>query len=173
MLISIHSTTRVETYPQSRQSWTIIYFNPLHHEGGDVFRHSRWWLSWQFQSTPPRGWRQLSTCKVYPLDIFQSTPPRGWRHKNFLYYCPAYPISIHSTTRVETTHCFHTNHNIWWFQSTPPRGWRRSCSTIPVHLTHFNPLHHEGGDVFWKNSNSRDNDFNPLHHEGGDSNTTQ
>ena len=33
--ISIHSTTRVETLMQSRQNHIVTDFNPLHHEGGD------------------------------------------------------------------------------------------------------------------------------------------
>ena len=57
-----------------------------------------------FQSTPPRGWRPRPFPLPRHLRKFQSTPPRGWRllpsHPLSLHL----PISIHSTTRVETLH---------------------------------------------------------------------
>ena len=37
-VISIHSTTRVETKVLSQMSQPHGYFNPLHHEGGDILR---------------------------------------------------------------------------------------------------------------------------------------
>ncbi|CUP29422.1 Uncharacterised protein [Enterocloster clostridioformis] len=126
---------------------SISYFNPLHHEGGDHgnpiimpcsnqfqstpprgWRHSqdiyRRRLFRRFQSTPPRGWRQIVKI-LNSWDIqFQSTPPRGWRpsitHQSILIGW----ISIHSTTRVETT----------------------GSSDRPGNDSDFNPLHHEGGD---------------------------
>ena len=55
-------------------------------------------------------------------------------------------ISIHSTTRVETWEAPALSLSRYTFQSTPPRGWRH---INPYHTRcwgHFNPLHHEGGD---------------------------
>ena len=79
-------------------------------------------------------------------------------------------ISIHSTTRVETTIAvtlvtepinFNPLHHeggdlggcVHWyiffrFQSTPPRGWRRERTRADRSGSgYFNPLHHEGGDL--------------------------
>ena len=56
----------------------------------------------EFQSTPPRGWRPSIYSTFFPIGAFQSTPPRGWRLDSMRsagYICP---ISIHSTARVET-----------------------------------------------------------------------
>ncbi len=38
---------------------------------------------------------------------------------------------------------------------------------------HFNPLHHEGGDLVLIEVATIHSDFNPLHHEGGDPNNYQ
>ena len=56
VLISIHSTTRVET----------AAIGPL-------------LIAIGFQSTPPRGWRHQEPAVKVMSHKFQSTPPRGWR----------------------------------------------------------------------------------------------
>ena len=102
-LISIHSTARVETcHLITSFKLFCLYFNPLHREGGDNAHSS------------PFG---------YQLP-FQSTPPRGWRHPDTGY---SNPIMVN-------------------FNPLHREGGDGSCSTSPVHLTHFNPLHREGGD---------------------------
>ena len=167
--ISIHSTTRVETDIISGPSAAL-----------------------EFQSTPPREWRPFATRSMYPIRTFQSTPPRGWRpNRGYSYgiqsdFNPLHheggdatpegkenkgiPISIHSTTRVETRHIpLFSYKNLYFnplhheggdsfpgsptdrfplFQSTPPRGWRLPPRTgVFSPLADFNPLHHEGGDT--------------------------
>ena len=79
-LISIHSTTRVETF-----------YCPEGRKGKDIF-----------QSTPPRGWRQGWKVTFWTSRVFQSTPPRGWRLMTGYHCGTRLGISIHSTTRVET-----------------------------------------------------------------------
>ena len=88
-------------YPPYQYSCVSPYFNPLHHEGGDMCctQRSRWRL--QFQSTPPRGWRQRDGGDCLADHV----------------------ISIHSTTRVETEDIQEVIF-VLTFQSTPPRGWR-------------------------------------------------
>ena len=54
-------------------------FNPLHHEGGDLLQRQPMFSQYQFQSTPPRGWRLGEHVNLRYSAIFQSTPPRGWR----------------------------------------------------------------------------------------------
>ena len=106
--ISIHSTTRVETglyYLDGLQSNNFNplhheggdmggragglpadYFNPLHHEGGDYRPRQAEFSRKEFQSTPPRGWRQqyytitttilqhISTNKSYPTPSNHGQP---------------------------------------------------------------------------------------------------
>ena len=38
-----------------------LYFNPLHREGGDINCLPTHLMLFEFQSTPPRGWRQVRT----------------------------------------------------------------------------------------------------------------
>ena len=56
------------------------------------------------------------------------------------------PISIHSTTRVETLSSAPLLRASHRFQSTPPRGWRPQTGGRGDGCGDFNPLHHEGGD---------------------------
>ena len=172
-----------------------VHFNPLHHEGGDGIHDEISGYSRRFQSTPPRGWRQGITVGLNALKKFQSTPPRGWRQYiaglkdieirfqstpprgwRLMTYgldVPSITISIHSTTRVETSGTPGLPGDTNLFQSTPPRGWRRgsACHHVLIHaisihsttrvetsqgnplyalLANFNPLHHEGGDQQWE-----------------------
>ena len=112
-LISIHSTTRVETEDRrnvNRECWISIH------------------------STT-----RVETLKykfIIICDIFQSTPPRGWRPWHDYTSCPANAISIHSTTRVETG--LPNDHSGGQkFQSTPPRGWRRCWRKMRMGLKRF------------------------------------
>ena len=99
-------------------------------------------------------------------------------------------ISIHSTTRVETTAppslCHApTNFNPLHHEGGDVHpGEMLMILTISIHSTtrvetamplagltvviYFNPLHHEGGDVPSPPVLGIPWDFNPLHHEGGD-----
>ena len=146
MIISIHSTTRVET---------PLFYSFL--------------FAFVFQSTPPRGWRRHQGCVIHAVSWisihsttrvetnyqlltslyreFQSTPPRGWRPHRRDAMLETFGISIHSTTRVETFVCSFSLRSVR-FQSTPPRGWRRSTIRIRYLNQDFNPLHHEGGDLW-------------------------
>ena len=78
------------------------------------------------------------------------------------------PISIHSTTRVETLSSAPLLRASHRFQSTPPRGWRPQTGGRGDGCGDFNPLHHEGGDNFHNKLCLEFRHFNPLHHEGGD-----
>ena len=146
LMISIHSTTRVET----------------------MGRVSPWQPGRIFQSTPPRGWRRIILVLLHPAEQisihsttrvetlrsatpssrstgFQSTPPRGWRPARTDGSRSRLSISIHSTTRVETITFFSVILS-FLFQSTPPRGWRPRRVFPQMRCSYFNPLHHEGGD---------------------------
>ena len=193
MDISIHSTARVET---PFRVFILHYLNISIHSTARVETSSspRRFPATEFQSTPPRGWRQTSRAKQQATGAFQSTPPRGWRPQ-FVFPCighllfqstpprgwrrslisviiPKQSISIHSTARVETQGQLKDVERLL-FQSTPPRGWRHRGRPYQRNHNNFNPLHREGGDGFGILIPCRTVDFNPLHREGGDSNTTQ
>ena len=78
------------------------------------------------------------------------------------------PLSIHSTTQLETE-IDGIKYVVEIFQSTPPHRWRRIMKnrSIGEKLT-FNPLHHTGGDWFLSAGKEAWKTFNPLHHTGGD-----
>ena len=154
-MISIHSTTRVETRCRSHLLPPLLNFNPLHHEGGDVtqFLHS---LLYEISIHSTTRVETRLHRKRLGGRKFQSTPPRGWRPVGFV--------------PTETDRAF---------QSTPPRGWRRQCEIKrdddayfnPRYVrtpADFNPLHHEGGDAASSHRTLFYAYFNPLHHEGGD-----
>ena len=101
-LISIHSTTRVET--MFKQVTEMRYHISIHSTTRVETRFLILIIPYLiFQSTPPRGWRPSSVQYLLFSDWFQSTPPRGWRRK---------PASKNTFF-------------ISRFQSTPPRGWRQ------------------------------------------------
>ena len=145
-MISIHSTTRVETRCRSHLLPPLLNFNPLHHEGGDVtqFLHS---LLYEISIHSTTRVETRLHRKRLGGRKFQSNPPRGWRPVGFV--------------PTETDRAF---------QSTPPRGWRRQCEIKRDDDAYFNPLHHEGGDFATGGNPAVVKDFNPLHHEGGDAN---
>ena len=143
--ISIHSTTRVETPSFKMSGMPVWNFNPLHHEGGDHRCPGKQPRAGYFNPLHHEGGDSLREYLV----------PNG------------YPISIHSTTRVETIPCSPYPPALR-FQSTPPRGWRLIPETGLQVPGYFNPLHHEGGDASSCEASSGSTNFNPLHHEGGD-----
>ena len=111
MIISIHSTTRVET---------DMYRIVLLHSTISIHSTTRV--------------ETLCTCTYVRFRGFQSTPPRGWRRR-IVFSGPFYPaISIHSTTRVETA-ILHNNH---YYSSTHFHKQiishpLKSRPTIPLH----------------------------------------
>ena len=122
--ISIHSTARVETTLGATVLWKVMYFNPLHREGGDGPPGSRSACSPRFQSTPPRGWRQMREWIGDREIQFQSTPPRGWRQE-----------------RRHWSGCMP-----WNFNPLHREGGDKDHTRKPGFNSDFNPLHREGGD---------------------------
>ena len=151
-IISIHSTTRVETFTRTTQKMSSYYFNPLHHEGGDEDTVQEINRQVEFQSTPPRGWRPWPPAAddnaVYFNPLHHEGGDIAFLNKStlFLDFNPLHHeggdpascrstgcvyISIHSTTRVETSRV-RTPSDVNLFQSTPPRGWRRYFLYIQI-----------------------------------------
>ena len=100
-VISIHSTTRVETHEMC-ESGEIPYISIHSTTRVETPDKIGFIAEAEFQSTPPRGWRLSIGVNGLAILKFQSTPPRGWRRE-----VPRSPLSY------------------LLFQSTPPRGWRR------------------------------------------------
>ena|GEM_PF-3082595 len=77
-------------------------------------------------------------------------------------------LSIHSTTQVETYGSINTGWNsILSIHSTTQVETLFRCSLYPATFP-FNPLHHTGGDCMVMNGDANAAPFNPLHHTGGD-----
>ena len=93
-MISIHSTTRVETRCRSHLLPPLLNFNPLHHEGGDVtqFLHS---LLYEISIHSTTRVETRLHRKRLGGRKFQSTPPRGWRQQ---YYTITTTILQHIST---------------------------------------------------------------------------
>ena len=87
-------------------------FNPRLRAGGDFYAYTVLNPSIAFQSTPPRGRRQMAKKTVIRRHMFQSTPPRGRRRRE--------PGNIGAYRA---------------FQSTPPRGRRHHKG--PLRLRHM------------------------------------
>ena len=124
-LISINSTTRVETF-----------YCPEGRKGKDIF-----------QSTPPRGWRRISVVssdlKVC-ISIHSTTRVETRLESNLL---DISGISIHSTTRVETHDWIPLRYPPGDFNPLHHEGGDIACFPTSDILDDFNPLHHEGGDL--------------------------
>ncbi len=122
--ISIHSTARVETTEQDGGSMLCRDFNPLHREGGDTAELSKYTKRQEFQSTPPRGWRQAQrvsekhyTRHFNPLHREGGDWYLGFLKKNLQNFNPLH-------------------------REGGDAGMRFVCGAGG----HFNPLHREGGD---------------------------
>jgi len=62
--VSIHASAREATLLRFPPAYHARCFNPRLREGGDVLPHLRPALSTLFQSTPPRGRRQIVKLKI-------------------------------------------------------------------------------------------------------------
>ena len=141
-----------------------------------------------FQSTLPRGERQILVLALMVTHAFQSTLPRGERpawgeHFSIVkYFNPrshegsdiplakitvVCGISIHAPTRGATNTSASMSFGLI-FQSTLPRGERLKCTMIHELLCNFNPRSHEGSDGKVAELALGYQDFNPRSHEGSD-----
>ena len=59
-------------------------FNPLHHEGGDKIVLQLLFASLDFNPLHHEGGDMTDDEFLFQLQSFQSTPPRGWRPMNTL-----------------------------------------------------------------------------------------
>ena len=100
-IISIHSTTRVETRRCRKNCLIGNNFNPLHHEGGDGFKNCNIISHGNFNPLHHEGGDE--NC----IPVSQI----------FLYFNP-----LHHEGGDPSSHRRFLKHSK--FQSTPPRGWR-------------------------------------------------
>ena len=169
----------------------LIYFNPLHREGGDpalpahtqpdggisihstarvetvngIGPHRR---SGDFNPLHREGGDETTVPILITGSIFQSTPPRGWRRTRRSLKHIIYQISIHSTARVEThwSGKFDVSESISIHSTarveTEQILYRVPADPISIHST----ARVETPDV--SEEAGEVYDFNPLHREGGD-----
>ena len=122
-IISIHSTTRVETQNKVARVYVYNDFNPLHHEGGDAIISRRVCQNRISIHSTTRVETHLPILVQQAACQFQSTPPRGWRLNSFKY----------NTSCLDFNPLHHEGGDV-----IVPSG-----NLICIY---FNPLHHEGGD---------------------------
>ncbi len=79
--VSIHAPTRGATLIIHSNHDLNLSFNPRAHAGRDLPPSSEGFTSSKFQSTRPRGARQVRADDVSDEVLFQSTRPRGARRK--------------------------------------------------------------------------------------------
>ena len=79
MAVSIHAPTRGATWNGCFFIPCDDGFNPRPHAGGDLDDLATQYALTAFQSTPPRGGRQVEPCIKAGTSAFQYTPPRGGR----------------------------------------------------------------------------------------------
>ena len=134
--ISIHSTTRVETNALPLFVRNIHYFNPLHHEGGDFVPSANFFFLYRFQSTPPRGWRLSSSFGICISVHFNPLHHEGgdcadqWLPVVVQYFNPLHHEGGDQRPQQNRL-CLSI------FQSTPPRGWRRKRGTFYGKINRF------------------------------------
>ena len=124
-----------------RQYW---YFNPCSHEGSDDILLEFASSMLLFQSTLPRGERQIQV--LFPDQIVHFNP-RSHEGSDICQPASALPnpISIHAPTRG-ATFCSNFFPPYEKFQSTLPRGERQKCRHQSKMSGNFNPRSHEGSD---------------------------
>ena len=102
LCISIHAPTRGATWQtnEMQKSHKISIHAPT--RGATKQYRAKTNVNAKFQSTLPRGERQISTYPVLWRQKFQSTLPRGERLPVQINILPALFISIHAPTRGAT-----------------------------------------------------------------------
>ena len=166
--ISIHAPTRGATFAASFMALFIADFNPRSHEGSDVFGRCKHIYEQNFNPRSHEGsddW--MITLKVC-LSLFQSTLPRGERQVTDLADITAISISIHAPTRGATESNVELDSYERISIHAPTRGATKGHDTTGGSVNDFNPRSHEGSDPFvvWIPGHLRD--FNPRSHEGSD-----
>ena len=143
-------------------------FNPRSHEGSDRIYAPSASGSGVFQSTLPRGERQLfevanaavksisihaptrgaTFANAIKLDklLFQSTLPRGERHSVCINFFCALKISIHAPTRGATRCSYKLTNMSLISIHAPTRGATMTSTGYVRRMCNFNPRSHEGSD---------------------------
>ena len=146
---------------------------------------------YQFQSTPPRGWRRPCNPVTSRYIVISIHSTARVETISMTAIDNVVVISIHSTARVETIRPEQEACRQKYFNplhreggdAVPVFGLSQEHS-ISIHSTarvetfsssytrlgtvHFNPLHREGGDQRMGKCKRMPDYFNPLHREGGD-----
>ena len=99
-----------------------------------------------FQSTRPRGARQIVRDIFGTVKSFQSTRPRGARQRGNRYCSRRAIISIHAPARGATWALGSPSAYAFYFNPRAREGRDRKSSLAPIHMPYFNPRAREGRD---------------------------
>ena len=146
MIVSIHAPTRGATSSCFLSFSSISSFNPRSHEGSDEVIPSFGTISCKFQSTLPRGERQMHK--------------RTFRTHNYRFNPRSHEGSDRELDREGKL--------LELFQSTLPRGERHLSLLYLPAKNCFNPRSHEGSDRTIGQRRQAKASFNPRSHEGSD-----
>ena len=150
--ISIHAPTRGATVYLCYYDIFHLYFNPRSHEGSDGRTSFTFFFSGVFQSTLPRGERQVLDGNYDNKVEFQSTLPRGERPGEVREVATLFKFqsTLPRGERLTENMVFII---LYRFQSTLPRGERRGSFFSGLWgIINFNPRSHEGSDAIDRKS---------------------
>ena len=186
--LSIHAPTRGATYifqwnvnqrrafnPRTHEGcdrhpifpyYLLTTFNPRTHEGCDNGSMMQEIPYWVFQSTHPRGVRQLFVYISLHKPAFQSTHPRGVRHHEKTVYNVKINLSIHAPTRGATQNYTFVIHTSCLSIHAPTRGATEAVTEAWQKTVAFNPRTHEGCDGGWYRLQRHPEAFQSTHPRG-------
>ncbi len=140
-LVSIHASAREATLLPLSLDALLRCFNPRLRAGGDTNPVGYCSRYCAFQSTPPRGRRQMALDLDNRRLQFQSTPPRGRRR--WVWSCVLAAERFNPRLRAGgDLSMLASSLSLPGFQSTPPRGRRHQdleaelpVSTVSIHAS--------------------------------------
>ena len=189
-IVSIHAPTRGATTGTLTAVSVNAGFNPRAHAGRDHYHHYQQRWRNQFQSTRPRGARQilctaiLKTAGFNPrahagrdtkhfqkpqMRVFQSTRPRGARQINNQTRACLRLVSIHAPTRGATYRGRGIKVLPPCFNPRAHAGRDGNSRLSPYTQIRFNPRAHAGRDTTYSHRFAPCRCFNPRAHAGRDS----
>ena len=171
-IVSIHAPAWGATRSRGAVSITAISFNPRTRVGCDAVSPSCPRTTGKFQSTHPRGVRQISVSAPLKPATFQSTHPRGVRRFRRWRWGHGHHVSIHAPAWGATPPSRPTITRSARFQSTHPRGVRPATRAVSTSIrASFNPRTRVGCDHPAR-AHPRDHGrFNPRTRVGCDART--
>ena len=124
----------------------MINFNPRSHEGSDFFWYIVSTPKFRFQSTLPRGERQMFGLDIDVRLRFQSTLPRGERQSRTSFNYVQTDFNPRSHEGSDKNPFLNLSHGLISIHA-PTRGATCHFCSYTHCIKYFNPRSHEGSDV--------------------------